>query len=132
MINSFISSKGYDENRHFYHPNYRADDEKNIELWKMYDGLFYDFLFSKAYPDGGHEAEQALLKETFDNDIFVDKRFEDTLHRVISDIGLDNYVQIVNDFNEDLRKKATTLELSTNNQLLGITPVEIPKHNNVR
>lgn len=124
LLNGFIESKGYLRERHCYHPCYKIDDERSLELWKYYDDKFYSYLFKKIYPQGTHLSELDILKSKFDLGFF-DKRPMNTLKNIVYSLGLYEYKQIVDSYNQELIQKVSSGEYPTNNEILGIAPIDI-------
>ena len=124
FLNRFIESKGYKRERHCFHPCYRADDNRSLDLWKYYDDKFYTYLFKRIYPEGTHLNELEILKNTYDMNVF-DERPYNTLKNIVSMLGLDKYKEIVDGYNKSLTEKVNIGTYPTNNEILGITPVDV-------
>lgn len=124
LLNRFIESKGYSRERHCYHPVYRIDDERSMDLWKYYDDKFYTYLFKRIYPEGTHLAELDILKNKFNMNFFDERPFR-VLKDIVSVIGLAGYKKIVDGYNNELLSKVSIGEYPTNNEILGISPTYI-------
>ncbi len=124
LLNYYIASKGYERERHCYHKNYKEDDDKSLELWKYYDSMFYTYLFETVYHDNVNQDDLELLKNRFDLMQF-EKRAEKVLKELIENIGLERYKLIVDEYNNALMEKVREGTYPTNNEILGITPINI-------
>ena len=132
MLRTFISQKKYDTTRHFDSTVRAEDNEKSEVLKQMYDKMFYDYLFGTVYPNGEHRREYDLLITTATSNWIVDTERQNAFLGIVKDIGLEKYSQIVTSFNESIRTQLEAGQIKTNNELLRITPMEIPKHGNTK
>ena len=132
MLRAFITENGYDQTKHSQSSIRDEDFKKSEALQSIYDKMFYDHLFGIAFPNGEHRREYDLLTTTSGENWIVDFERQDALTNIIDELGLEKYSQIVISFNEGIRERFKKHDIPTNNELLGITPTQIPKHNNTR
>ena len=124
LINDYIASKGYERERHCYHKNYDYDDERSKELWRYYDSIFYTYLFEAVYHDKANQADLEILKSSFDSTP-LRRQATGVLKKVVEEIGLEKYKLIVDEYNNALMEKVREGSYPTNNEILGITPINV-------
>ena len=124
LLYQFIAEKKYRTERYYYHPLYAIDDERSHELWKYYDEKFYTYLFRKIYPVGTHLNDFEVLKNARNVGLFYDKAYS-ILKNIVFSLGLSEYKKIVEQYNNQLSEELSRGEYPTNNEILGLKPVDI-------
>jgi len=127
LLIDFVRSKGGGE-KHSLSSSYANDDLKSLQLWKIYGKEFYSYLFSSVYGNNqSHEFEFDRLVENCVNPF--DNESLDILKGIIREVGLDNYRQIVNDFNNIITNRIASGTFPTNNDILKGVELNINSNN---
>lgn len=126
MIRKFIDDKNYPQDKHCFSESYFKDDEKTLVLWQKYAEKFYSYLYSNVYgdiTDKKGEIDYLANAPGFDDEA-VEK-----VGSIIKSIGIDNYRNIVNSYNNAIIEKIERGEYPNNNEILSGAPLEnsIPK-----
>ncbi len=119
MITDFIRSKNYPMDKHCFSQSYQEDDEKSLKLWKMYSQKFYTYLFSQF---GDVEPHQSLIDKLSDPFKFPRERKVEILEEIVKKIGVDNYINIVKQYNQSIDEQIRAGTYPTNNEILSGAP----------
>ena len=122
FIDNFIKGKQYPHDKHCFSESYVSDDEKTLVLWQKYGENFYSYLYSKVYGDTSSKKEEIDMLSKASG---YDQKAVDTVVSLIKTIGMDNYKNIIDDYNATIIDKISKGEYPTNNQILAGVPLEI-------
>lgn len=144
-VKEFINSKEYNQGSHLNSMSYLDDDIFNLKLWALYDNDFLNYLsnelsFSPEFtskieflksriPSEAFESVQPDIPMTLEqqNAIYSKRAListsydEDTVNvykNIIEKIGIDNYKNIVDKYNNALTEAVKTGKYPTNDEIL--------------
>ena len=116
-----IISKKYSigQEKHCNTEIYKEDDEKNIELWNIYDKYFYERLFSN-FGIVDDKAKEFLLDSKTERTNKIE-----LFKEIILEIGLDDYMSYVKEYNKELKEKVDNKVFPNNKKILEDNDINI-------
>lgn len=119
MLLNYLYNKsrelGIENNPHWLSINYKEDDQKSLILWKYYNELFYNYLLDQI--NYNEENKKIMVEKLVELDFFIKGDLE-FLVDFIKSIGFDKFVNICNEFNNDLIIQVKNGTYKTNRELI--------------
>lgn len=101
--------------KHCYTESYREDDQKSLKLWNLYDKLFYQY-FLKSLNYTEEECEN-ISNRWLEGGMFSTECVN-SLKKIIDQIGIDEFENIVQSFNNDILNQISSGIYLTNDEIL--------------
>lgn len=114
-ISTVFKDYGIDEISHVNSPEYRDDDNQNLRLWQIYDSNFYNGLFDHFNVDENTKETMISYLTSYRTDRF-DK--EEKFKNFILNVGLENYMKYVTEYNKNIKEALENGKFPTNNEIL--------------
>lgn len=114
---------------HYVSQEYKEDDQNSLILWEYYEEMFFNYFFNKI--DVSQDNKKQLLEQYFyklsHSERMYNEKIEDTLKNVITEMGLEKFKDIVDEFNSNILQSIKDGEFEVNSVL--IEKLKNKKHN---